>query len=272
MDTMLFNRNISSPPDSYAHAALLTLTFAVLLLMPEMAHAGANNIEKTLCNVIALVQGQTGKNIASLAIIIVGIGAMMGKISAGLCMIVCVGIAMIFGANTIVFQLTGLTPRCAAAVAPPDGLEQAICNVTLVLMGPTGKAFAMVAVIIMGIGGLMGKISWGSALAMVVGIACLFGSVSIVQALGGPVGGCTTWQAITPPSSLPTPPPIGATPAPGVPPIAPGTVPPLPTGTTNPPPPPTGGRGTSTGGGRTTVPPIEPGTVPPLPSTPPPPG
>lgn len=44
---------------------------------------------------------------ATLAVAALGIGAMLGKVSWGMAIMVAVGVAVLFGANDINFSLTG---------------------------------------------------------------------------------------------------------------------------------------------------------------------
>lgn len=60
-----------------------------------------------LCNVAAWFSNSVGKGIATLAIIVVGIGALMGKVSWGMAIIVGLGVAVIFGAPQLVGELGG---------------------------------------------------------------------------------------------------------------------------------------------------------------------
>jgi type IV secretory pathway VirB2 component (pilin) len=62
-------------------------------------------IGNLLCNVAGWFTGSVGKGIATLAIIVIGIGALMGKVSWGMAIIVGIGVAVIFGAPTIVDEL-----------------------------------------------------------------------------------------------------------------------------------------------------------------------
>lgn len=101
------------------------------------------------------------------------------------------------------WQLLSLVAVCAcvslfseAALAQPasdsNAIEQVFCNVVLILTGTTGKAIATVAVIAVGVGALLGKISWGMALIVALGVALIFGAASIVSSLGGSGGTCTS--------------------------------------------------------------------------------
>jgi type IV secretory pathway VirB2 component (pilin) len=202
--------------------------YLLFMAIPSDAFAGSNSIQDTICRVVWLFQGQAGKNIASLAVLIVGVGALMGKISAGLCLIVCVGIAIIFGAKGIVQAITLQNVNCNVTGTPSE-IEKLVCNVVLILTGTTGKALATLCVIILGVGALMGKISWPLALTVTVGIALLFGAVKIVEAIAGPntPQGCIAIMAV----NLNQLQPVGVPPLPsGVPPVTIPVIPPPPGG------------------------------------------
>jgi type IV secretion system protein VirB2 len=65
-----------------------------------------------LCRVANWFTGSVGQGIATLAIIVIGIGALMGKVSWGMAIIVGIGVAVIFGAPTIVGELSGGLQGC----------------------------------------------------------------------------------------------------------------------------------------------------------------
>lgn len=93
-----------------AHAWSLSLCLLVayaVMFMPTdaLASGGINSINDTLCVVVNWFLGPIGKAIATLAVIIIGVGALMGKVSWGMAIIVGLGIAVIFGADTIASQL-----------------------------------------------------------------------------------------------------------------------------------------------------------------------
>ena len=97
-----------------------SLTMALALgvtMVPELALAGGSSMDggtiaKVLCNVVDWFTGPVGKGIATLAIIVIGVGALMGKVSWGMAIIVGVGVAVIFGAEQIVGELGGSTGSC----------------------------------------------------------------------------------------------------------------------------------------------------------------
>lgn len=66
---------------------------------------GGDTIGNVLCNVADWFNGPVGRGIATLAIIVIGIGALMGKVSWGMAIIVGIGVAVIFGAPAIVNEL-----------------------------------------------------------------------------------------------------------------------------------------------------------------------
>lgn len=92
-------------------ALALFVAYAVMLL-PVDALADTNGGDDTpiaavLCRVVSWFHGGIGAGIATLAIIVVGIGALMGKVSWGMAMIVGLGVGIIFGADKIVEALGG---------------------------------------------------------------------------------------------------------------------------------------------------------------------
>ena len=60
-----------------------------------------------------------------------------------------------------------------------------ICNIIKELTGPIGQAVSTVAVIFIGVGLFMGKISWGLALGIAVGMGMLFGAENVVGWISG---------------------------------------------------------------------------------------
>lgn len=64
-------------------------------------------------------------------------------------------------------------------------LTTTMCNIIGWITGPLGKAIATAFIIVIGIGALMGKVSWGMAIIVGLGVGILFGATTIVNALGG---------------------------------------------------------------------------------------
>jgi type IV secretory pathway VirB2 component (pilin) len=66
-----------------------------------------NALVRTMCNALKIVTGNAGKAFAAFAILSVGIGFFTGKVSWGLMIGVAAGIALIFGAPSVVSAITG---------------------------------------------------------------------------------------------------------------------------------------------------------------------
>lgn len=91
----------------WAFSLCLALCLMILVMPDIAAAAGGETIARVLCNVVKWFTGSVGKGIATLAIIIIGVGALMGKVSWGMAIIVGIGVAVIFGAANIVEDLGG---------------------------------------------------------------------------------------------------------------------------------------------------------------------
>jgi type IV secretion system protein VirB2 len=95
--------------------AFFMLTMFVIT-MPDLSYAvgtadSSGSIASTLCSIVSSLTGVWGKAIATIAIIVLGIGLFLGKLSWGIAIATAIGIGMIFGAGTIV---TWLAPTATA--------------------------------------------------------------------------------------------------------------------------------------------------------------
>jgi type IV secretion system protein VirB2 len=90
--------------DKLMSLALCLFVAYGVMLMPTDAHA-TTTIGSVLCGVVDWFTGTVGQGIATLAIIVIGVGALMGKVSWGMAIIVGIGVAVIFGAPAIVEEL-----------------------------------------------------------------------------------------------------------------------------------------------------------------------
>jgi type IV secretory pathway VirB2 component (pilin) len=88
--------------------------------------------------------------------------------------------------------LVAITPDMASALA---GLENGICTVVSALTGKIGRAIATVAIVFLGIGAFFGKVNWGLALVVSVGIVGIFGATFIAKQLADVSGGGATATA-----------------------------------------------------------------------------
>ena len=84
--------------------SLMVMLSAVIVMMPDFAFAGnvITPMGNVLCTAVGWFTGNTGKGLATIAITVIGIGALLGKVSWGMAMIVGVGVAIVFGAAGIV--------------------------------------------------------------------------------------------------------------------------------------------------------------------------
>ena len=76
---------------------------ALAMMLPELSLATTEDpIGDTLCNIVTKLQGRIGKGIATIAVIFLGIGLFLGKLSWGLAIAIGIGIGGIFGAGQLV--------------------------------------------------------------------------------------------------------------------------------------------------------------------------
>lgn len=83
-------------------AGMFCLVALFSVVLPKMAFAADDTISTVLCNVVQQLQGGIGKAIATIAIIVLGIGLFLGKFSWPVAVATAIGIGMIFGAAGIV--------------------------------------------------------------------------------------------------------------------------------------------------------------------------
>lgn len=109
---------------------LTVMLIAGLSMVPTLAFAEVANtpMGAVLCTVVAWFTGNTGKGLATIAVTVIGIGALLGKVSWGMAIIVGIGIAIVFGAAGVVNALgTDYAGECSTdgfntpAAPPPAG-------------------------------------------------------------------------------------------------------------------------------------------------------
>lgn len=91
---------------------MVTCLLLMLFIQNAFAAGTPSVMGDTLCNIVWIVYGNLGRGLASLAVIIIGVGALLGKTSWGLAMTVAVGISIIFNAGTVVTYLGAGTATC----------------------------------------------------------------------------------------------------------------------------------------------------------------
>lgn len=98
------------------YAGLIFTVFAVYTVLTAAnayafsPPAGSASVGWTLCLIWAIIHTDILRGIATLAVVALGIGAMLGKVSWGLAILVTAGIAAMFGANPLLAAI-GL-PSC----------------------------------------------------------------------------------------------------------------------------------------------------------------
>ena len=65
-----------------------------------------------------------------------------------------------------------------------------LCTIVQAITGKIGRAIATIAVVFLGIGAFFGKVTWGLAVAVSIGIFAIFGAATIVNAFGGSGSSC----------------------------------------------------------------------------------
>lgn len=85
--------------------------------------------------------------------------------------------------------LIAIEPSIALANPPAggatDNLTTAAGKILGLLTGGLGKTVATIAVVIMGLMAMFGKLEWERAFKVILGIAIVFGAASIITAIGG---------------------------------------------------------------------------------------
>jgi len=97
----------AEPMVLYKFMLLALLTVALYTASVSMAYAAITPMGNVLCLIVFWVYGNLGRGLATLAVIIIGAGATLGKVSWGLAITVAIGISIIFNASAIVTALTG---------------------------------------------------------------------------------------------------------------------------------------------------------------------
>jgi type IV secretory pathway VirB2 component (pilin) len=96
---------------------VILLSCILYVIFSSFAFAGcpatSNNtpMGQVLCTVVNFMYGNLGRGLATLAVITLGVGALLGKVTWGMAITVGVGISVIFNAETI----TGLMIGCSGA-------------------------------------------------------------------------------------------------------------------------------------------------------------
>jgi type IV secretory pathway VirB2 component (pilin) len=87
-----------------------------------------------------------------------------------------------------ILVISFLLPKLAFAAESTNAISDTLCNIIKQLKGPIGKGIATIAVIVLGIGLFLGKLSWPLFIATAIGIGLIFGAPTIVDWVGGTTG------------------------------------------------------------------------------------
>ena len=110
--------NTKQKMELYWKLIMVSCFALAVCILPEMALAApaggadAGALGNILCNAVKLMQGTPARMVATLAVIVLGIGAFFGKLQWGTAVLVAVGLGLVFGAVTIVNSVGGTT-NCA---------------------------------------------------------------------------------------------------------------------------------------------------------------
>lgn len=96
--------------------------------------------------------------------------------------------ALLFSLLAIGIYILLMNP--AFAVGTPTPMGTVLCAVVQMIYGNLGRGLATLAIVIVGIGATLGKVSWGLAITVAVGISIIFNATAIANLLGAGISGC----------------------------------------------------------------------------------
>ena len=73
-------------------------------------------------------------------------------------------------------------------------MTDSLCNGYKIFNGPVGKMAAVFAIVALGVGLFMGKITWGLVIAVALGIGAIFGAPKLVAVMTGGQEMCTSYS------------------------------------------------------------------------------
>jgi len=86
---------------------------ACAILLSMMPEAGASDaITATLCRVVAMLTGTIGQAVATIGVVVLGMGLFTGKLSWTTAIATALGIGLMFGSASIVGTMGGTTTTC----------------------------------------------------------------------------------------------------------------------------------------------------------------
>lgn len=103
-----------------------------------------------------------------------------------------------FVLTTAFVSLVAFEPSIAAATATLGNIETVAGTILTALTGTFSRTIATIAVVVLGLMAMFGKLAWDHALKVIFGIALVFGAASIVTAIGGAGSTANTTVTTTP--------------------------------------------------------------------------
>lgn len=184
----------------YGSIAIVNILWAATshtdcLLNQALALITGHEMEFVFCRFLAELRGDSARFMATLAIIFLGFMAMLGRLSYATALVCLAGIAAVFGSDAIVNLLVPNSASCNNLFAfnltgAYGAIEGVLCNILNLITGTPGKALASAAIVMLGFGAMLGKVSFGSALIVSTGIAIAFGAPQIIFMLTSMVDMC----------------------------------------------------------------------------------
>ena len=105
MQTQTLTKTHPGHRDMMNAVFITLLALSLFMLMTTAANATNSAMGSALCHIVLIVYGNLGRGLATLAVVVIGVGATLGKASWGLAITVAVGIAVVFNAHTVVGYL-----------------------------------------------------------------------------------------------------------------------------------------------------------------------
>ena len=93
--------------------------------------------------------------------------------------------ALLIAVFALSFTVLSPSYEARAADPQPTQITNIICNAVNQLTGNIGRSIAILIVISLAISLFLGKVSWGMAIAVAVGMGILFGAKDVVDLLSG---------------------------------------------------------------------------------------
>lgn len=167
-----------------------------------------NQIALILCRVAQWFRGDVGTAIATTGVVLLGVGAVFGKVSVPQAMYVTAGVTLIYGFTAVVDQM--VTPIGVTASCDPADIDQVttlgsvLCQVAGWLNSDIGRGIGIAGVVMMGGMSLFGRISWGLGITGATGVVLIFGASAIVDTdlnvndATGAASACRTRMGVTP--------------------------------------------------------------------------